>query len=467
MRKFLSAITVLLAASQVGHTQTNFELFDPAYHSSWGSNYATSSYNYSDNANAYILPRDRVMVSTVFSWIGSEQYYYDHRNESNLNVPDKPKAMFDGDINTFYDGPSSSNGNGLWNGLSFDQGYTNVGYNGPRVCYIKFRPRQGYENRMRGGQIQVSDNPNYTNAITVYTIPQNANLAFKDYYLKCTNPSGVNAKYVRYVSPNGGWGNIAELEFYSDKRFCVIDGFNNAANLFQQYNGVPYISTAQEAGVHYSVTKLGSSGSWDGTSTKEKAFDEDPYSYFDAPAANGQWVGYDLGTERNVTCVKIMPRQGYEDRMSGGVIQVSTDANFTNPLTLYTMLPGVSFKSYYIGSSTSTGIKARYVRYLSPNGGWGNIAEFEVYTNTASSGYTATKELTTEEVAPSIYPNPVTNVLNIDYAEKINSVRIMSVDGRVITPNKLDEKTVDCSNLAPGVYILMINNKYQLKFTKS
>ena len=48
----------------------------------------------------------------------------------------------------------------------------------------------------------------------MYTIPTYDNLHFQDYYLVSDPGKSITARYVRYVSPNGGMGNIAELTIF-------------------------------------------------------------------------------------------------------------------------------------------------------------------------------------------------------------------------------------------------------------
>lgn len=63
----------------------------------------------------------------------------------------------------------------------------------------------------------------------------------------------------------------------------------------------------------------------------------------------------------------------------------------------------------------------------------------------------------TNSAALSVYPNPVENILNIEAAEGIDNAVIYSLAGRQM--NSVDcgnttIVTIDCSNLAPGAYLL-------------
>lgn len=128
---------------------------------------------------------------------------------------------------------------------------------------------------------------------------------------------------------------------------------------------------------------LGTTGSYSGNASddKTKVFDGDINTYFDGPAANGVWAGMDLGAVKQIACVRLRPRNGFVQRMEGGMLQVASDASFTSPTTLYTIPAGSlsgGFIDYYISGPA---MSARYVRFLSPNGGYGNIAEMTVYGN--------------------------------------------------------------------------------------
>ena len=110
--------------------------------------------------------------------------------------------VFDGDLTTFFDAPDP--GNGDWAGLDFGAGVSNV------IAQINYCPRSGSESRMVGGVFQGANNASFTGAVTLFTIAnQPAAGVFTSVNL--TNTAGF--RYVRYLSPSGGYGNVAELEF--------------------------------------------------------------------------------------------------------------------------------------------------------------------------------------------------------------------------------------------------------------
>jgi hypothetical protein len=60
----------------------------------------------------------------------------------------------------------------------------------------------------------------------------------------------------------------------------------------------------------------------------------------------------------------------------------------------------------------------------------------------------------------SIYPNPITDILNIDIPKNINvkSINIYSIDGKIIEKNMYSFKSeqLNISKLATGSYVLNI-----------
>ncbi len=127
---------------------------------------------------------------------------------------------------------------------------------------------------------------------------------------------------------------------------------------------------------------IGTNGSWgnNAATTKAAAVDGNLATFFDGPTANGVWVGYDLGADSIQTVFKIRyaPRSGFASRMVGGVFQGSNVANFSTATTLYTITAAPVVGIYTEQTITNTAAY-RYVRYLSPNNGYGNVAEVEFY----------------------------------------------------------------------------------------
>ncbi|MGO9115563.1 MAG: carbohydrate-binding protein [Thermoguttaceae bacterium] len=109
--------------------------------------------------------------------------------------------VFDGNLNTFFDGPTA---NGCWAGLDFGAGASDV------ITQINYCPRSGFESRMVGGIFQGANQPDFSDAVTLATVTTQPATGV----LTPVNVADTAAfRYVRYLSPDNSWGNVAELEF--------------------------------------------------------------------------------------------------------------------------------------------------------------------------------------------------------------------------------------------------------------
>ncbi len=124
---------------------------------------------------------------------------------------------------------------------------------------------------------------------------------------------------------------------------------------------------------------IGTPGSYkDRGNTIAKAFDGDPNTFYDAPAATGDWAGLDLGgAVAPLVQVAFAPRTGFANRMIGGQFQTSSTPDFSADVTtVYTIT-----KAPAVGTLTTVAVgptaAARYVRYLGPAGGECNVAELQ------------------------------------------------------------------------------------------
>ena len=133
------------------------------------------------------------------------------------------------------------------------------------VGQVRFFPRRTCANRMVGGKFQGSaDGVTYTDLYTVTTTPPDGQWTVA--------PLSVDPKtyrYLRYLSPNGGWGNVSEVEFDSGTGTTAV-----------KLTGTPF----------------GSPGSYAGNgSTFNGAVDGDVGTYFDGPGPDGNFAGIDQG----------------------------------------------------------------------------------------------------------------------------------------------------------------------------
>ncbi len=249
----------------------------------------------------------------------------------------------DGSTSTFFDSTVAS---GNWVGYDLAAADT--------VTSVSFAPRNGYESRMVGGVFQGSNSPQFTSGVTtLYTVtaaPKAGTLTTAT----VTNTSAF--RYVRYLAPNNSYGNVAEVNFFG---------------------------TAGEATTgptKLTGTTVGTVGSYKGSgNTIAKATDGNLSTFFDGPTANGNVVGLDLGTQQQITAIAFAPRSGYDSRMVGGVFQVSTTADFSSGVTTVYTVTSAPADGKLTTVTLSSPVVGRYVRYLSPNGSEGDVAEVQFF----------------------------------------------------------------------------------------
>lgn len=136
-------------------------------------------------------------------------------------------------------------------------------------------------------------------------------------------------------------------------------------------------------------TVIGTEGAWDGKSTRDKAFDDDLSTFFDAPkgAGEGTWVGLDLGEGYTAQVYRIAycPRWNYAGRAVGGIFQGANKADFSDAIPFYEITATPETGVLTSVDLTTTG-QYRYLRYVSPKGSNGNIAEVKFYGQLYKNG---------------------------------------------------------------------------------
>lgn len=150
--------------------------------------------------------------------------------------------------------------------------------------------------------------------------------------------------------------------------------------------------TANSAEVALPYSKLtgdiiGTPGSWNNSgNTISNVFDNNLNTFFDAASGNGDWAGLYFGAtvSNAITQINFCPRSGFEGRMVGGIFQGANQANFSDAVTLYTVTAQPASGVFTSVSVTNTSA-FRYVRYLSPTGGFGNVAELQFYGHLAGA----------------------------------------------------------------------------------
>lgn len=127
---------------------------------------------------------------------------------------------------------------------------------------VRYFPRSGQENRMVGGKFQGSNTSPTSGFVDLGTI---SSTPPSGQWSTLSWSNGTVYRYVRYLSPTGGWGNVAELEFYAGAAKLTGAGFGTAGS----YNN------------------LGD--------TFDKALDGNTSTFFDCATGDGCYVGLDTG----------------------------------------------------------------------------------------------------------------------------------------------------------------------------
>jgi hypothetical protein len=309
---------------------------------------ASTAYSYTVkavNGNAVSAPSGALPVNTPAASSGPVQLTGSASANTTSSYDGKSTdtytAVLDGNTSTYWDAPTA-NGNYLQLNLGAADTITSIAY----------APRVGFEYRMVGGVFEASNDPTFTTGVvTLFTVTATPPDGLTT---QAVSPGG-NCQYIRYVSPAGSYGNLAEM---------------------QVYGTVP----AAPRQLTPTATSANTTSSYDGLSTDNytAAFDGNTNTYFDAPAANGNWIQANLGSPRQITSIAYTPRVGFEYRMVGGIFEVSNDPTFSTGVTVLYTITATPSDGLTTQSVSVTGTY-QYVRYVAPAGSYGDIAEMQVF----------------------------------------------------------------------------------------
>jgi|APTNR8051073442_1049403.scaffolds.fasta_scaffold05669_3 glucose/arabinose dehydrogenase len=122
--------------------------------------------------------------------------------KSSANNPGK---AFDGDIATFFKGAKSA---GSWSGLWRAEGMRD------RIVKIRYRPKAGAASLMRGGVFEIASDSAFV--IGLKEIAKIATTPKNNEWSEIILDAPTNPMAIRYLGPSGSYGQVAELEFYTD-----------------------------------------------------------------------------------------------------------------------------------------------------------------------------------------------------------------------------------------------------------
>jgi endoglucanase len=218
-------------------------------------------------------------------------------------------------------------------------------------------------------------------------------------------PTGLNAVAAGSTMANLTWNAVTGATGYNVKRSTNSGG--TYATIATGVTTTNYTDTGLSSGVKYyyvvsavvggveglnsteaalqypelTGTIIGTPGSWGNSgNTITNVFDNNLSTFFDAPSGNGDWVGLDFGAgvSNIITQIKYCPRSGFDSRMVGGIFQGANQANFSDAVTLFAITTQPAAGAFTSVSITNA-IAFRDIRFLSPDGGFGNVAELEFY----------------------------------------------------------------------------------------
>ena len=132
----------------------------------------------------------------------------------NNNASTTKMAAVDGDLNTYFDAVADD---GAWVGYDMGENMTAI------VSYVRYAPRYNYAKRMIGGKFQVADNASFNNAITIATVTEAPTVGT---LTRLIAPSNSAYRYMRYLSPNSGNCNVAEVQFFGYKQTSEETGIS-------------------------------------------------------------------------------------------------------------------------------------------------------------------------------------------------------------------------------------------------
>ena len=220
-----------------------------------------------------------------------------------------------------------------------------------------------------------------------------------------------------------------------------------------------------------SGTVIGTNGSWNNNTavTKEYVFDSNVNTFFDAPSGSA-WVGLDLGTNNSfqIDSIRYHPREGseHQSRMQNGVFEISNNSDFSEKTTLYT-IPAIPTFNYYLVTNLTTHTPGRYVRYVCPANGFGNVAEIEFYGSPVSTGLNPT---VTNELQVRISVNKDSKKINIQFPESNNSqnkINIYNIAGNLLFNEHTTEQSVSIvyNQWVRGIYFISISTSEKKQYS--
>ncbi len=172
---------------------------------------------------------------------------------------------------------------------------------------------------------------------------------------------------------NFTWSNVDEGT-YSIKAVAIDNLFGTGTS-----SEVALTVNSTDGYIKFNGTGNGTPGSYANSGlTFANALDSNAATYFDGASANGQWVGLDVGTAKVVKKIRYIPRPTWALRMVNARIQGANSPDFSDAVNLFTITTVPSEGIYTVARFANTDFY-QYHRFLSPDNGYGNVAEIEFW----------------------------------------------------------------------------------------
>jgi hypothetical protein len=204
------------------------------------------------------------------------------------------------------------------------------------------------------------------------TTTQNTNGSPAPYWIKLVRAGNT---FTGYRSPNGvDWTNVGSHTVPTMAANIYV-GIAVTARDNTKLNTSSFDSVAVTAADTLTSARVISSKPKSATTSAAALVDGSMTTYFESADATDAWVGVDLGVERTITQIKFAPRKGYQGRMIGGRFQASNTADFSGAVSDLFVIAKAPKNGAITAQPVAPGEAFRYVRYLAPDGSFGNIAE--------------------------------------------------------------------------------------------
>jgi hypothetical protein len=185
-----------------------------------------------------------------------------------------------------------------------------------------------------------------------------------------TGPGTIDPRLARWTLPAN------QIQKINVSDVAPLDGqtfkYNQTSNLIEWV-------TPSSSGSNYTLmtgTTFGSTEFATGTNTYINAWDGNNTTFFDAIDPGSTGINLGAGNAKVLTKLAFVTRATWAARMNGGQFQGSNDG--TTYTTFYT-IPATPADNVLVEVEISSGTAYQYFRYLSPAGGFCNVAELKFY----------------------------------------------------------------------------------------